>query len=155
MKRISTLLLVIIAAGLLTGQGKSSESTLGAALHKEEVERDFKGAIASYNKLLVVRGLDRKIAAEALFHLGLCYQKLGDVEARKTFERLVNEFGDTSWAHQARPKYWPCRVGFQWIVKQRRCCGSPISIVKGPFRQMGALSPTRIGKPETWHFTIW
>ncbi len=104
MKRISTLLLATIAAGMLAAQSKTPDAMLGAALHQEEVQRDIKGAIASYKKLLGVRGLNRKIAAEALFHLGLCYQKLGDAEARKTFERLVNEYGDTPWAAQARPK---------------------------------------------------
>src|SRR6185369_2084795 len=104
MKRISTPLLAIIAAGLLAAQSKGPESMLGAALHQEEVQRDVKGAIASYRKLLSVRGLNRKVAAEALFHLGLCYQKLGDAEARRTFERLVSEYGDTSWAAQARSR---------------------------------------------------
>ncbi len=96
--------MTVIAAGFLAAQSKSPESMLGAALHQEEVQRDIKGAIAAYKKVLAVRSLNRKIAAEALFHLGLCYQKLGDAEARQTFERLVNEFGDTSWAAQARPK---------------------------------------------------
>jgi Tol biopolymer transport system component len=104
MKRISTLLLAIIATGHLAAQSKSPESMLGAALHQEEVQRDIKGAIASYKKLLGVRGLNRKVTAEALFHLGLCYEKLGDAEARKAFDRLVNEYGDTLWAAQARPR---------------------------------------------------
>jgi len=104
MKRNSTVVLAIISAALLSAQNKKPEAMLGAALHQEEVQRDISGAIASYKKLLGVRGLDRKIAAEALFHLALCYQKLGDAEARKTFERLVSEYGDTLWAAQARPK---------------------------------------------------
>ncbi len=104
MKRISTVFLAMMTMGLLAAQSRTPETILGAALHQEEVQRDIKGAIASYKKLLGVRGLNRKIAAEALFHLGLCYQKLGDAEARKTFERLVTEYGDTSWAAQARPK---------------------------------------------------
>ena len=49
MKRIPTFLLAIIATGHLAAQSKSPESMLGAALYQEEVQRDIKGAIASYN----------------------------------------------------------------------------------------------------------
>ncbi|HEY5481601.1 MAG TPA: tetratricopeptide repeat protein [Verrucomicrobiae bacterium] len=105
MKRISLLLIVTVTAAILAGQNKTPESTLGAALHQEEVQGDLKGAIAAYNKLLAGRGLSHKVAAEALYHLGLCYQKLGDADARKAFERLLAEYPDqTGWVAQARAR---------------------------------------------------
>src|ERR1035437_1299048 len=105
MKRISLLLIVTVTAAILAGQNKTPESTLGAALHQEEGQGDLKGAIAAYNKLLAGRGLSHKVAAEALYHLGLCYQKLGDADARKAFERLLAEYGDqTALVAQARAR---------------------------------------------------
>ncbi len=52
---------------------------LGGALHQEEVEGDLKGAIAAYRKVLAAPGVSRKIAAEALVHLGQCYEKLAQL----------------------------------------------------------------------------
>jgi Tol biopolymer transport system component len=105
MKRISLLLITTIAAAILAGQNKSPESMLGAALHQEEVQGDLNGAIAAYNKLLATRGLSHSVAAEALYHLGLCYQKLGDAGSRRAFQRLVAEYPDqTRWVTQARAK---------------------------------------------------
>ena len=104
MKRISLLLIATLTAAILAGQSQTQEAALGAAVHREEVEGDLNGAIAAYQKLLSARGLNRKLAAQALFHLGLCYQKQGDAKARQAFERLVNEYGDTAWAAQARTR---------------------------------------------------
>src|SRR5258708_3827543 len=104
MKRNSLVLATTITAAILAAQNRTPEAMLGAALHQEEAQGDLSGAIAAYQKLLATRGLDRKITAEALYHLGLCYQKLGDMKARQAFERLVSEYGDTSWAAQARNK---------------------------------------------------
>ena len=75
MKRTSLLVIATVTAAILTAQTKTPEAALGAALHQEEVQGDLNGAIASYQKLLASRGLSRKVAAEALYHLGLCYQR--------------------------------------------------------------------------------
>ena len=91
MKRNALLLVSTIALASLAAQNKTPEAALGAALHQEEAQGDLNGAIAAYQKLLATRGLNHKIAAEALYHLGLCYQKLGDLKARQAFERLVSE----------------------------------------------------------------
>src|SRR5215469_3510762 len=104
MKRNSLVLVGAITAAILSAQNKTPEAALGAALHREEAQGDINGAITAYQKLLANRSLDRKIAAEALYHLGLCYQKLGDLKARQAYERLVSEYGDTSWAAQARTR---------------------------------------------------
>jgi Tol biopolymer transport system component len=102
MKRTSLLLIATVTAAILAAQNKTPEAALGAALHQEEVKGDLNGAIAAYQKLLTSRGLSHKVAAEALYHLGLCYQKLGDTKSRQAFERLVSEFGDTPWAARVK-----------------------------------------------------
>src|SRR5579872_2560714 len=102
MKRTSLLVIATVMTAILAAQTKTPEAALGAALHQEEVQGDLNGAIASYQKLLASRGLSHKVAAEALYHLGLCYQKLGVTKSRQAFERLVSEYGDTPWASRVK-----------------------------------------------------
>src|SRR6266576_6403916 len=89
--------LMLSAAFFATAQ-KTPESMLGAALHEEEVQGDLKGAIAAYQKVVATPGVSRKTAAEALVRMGQCYEKLGDAEARKAYERVVREFADQKGA---------------------------------------------------------
>ena len=56
------------------------------------MDGDLKSAIEQYRK--VAQSRDRSVAARALVRMGECYEKLGDAEARKPFERVVREFGD-------------------------------------------------------------
>src|SRR6266700_286509 len=85
--------LIMSAAFLATAQ-KTPESMLGAALHQEEVQGDLKGAIAAYQKVVAMPGVSRKTAADALVRMGQCYEKLGDVESRKAYERVVRDYAD-------------------------------------------------------------
>jgi Tol biopolymer transport system component len=64
------------------------------ATKKEVVDGDLKGAVEAYQKILALAGAPRAVVARALWHLGQCYEKLGDTEARKAYERLVREFAD-------------------------------------------------------------
>src|SRR5216684_8363389 len=85
--------LMLSAAFFATAQ-KTPESMLGAALHQEEVQGDLKGAVAAYQKVVAAPGVSRKTAAEALVRMGQCYEKLGDAESRKAYERVVREYAD-------------------------------------------------------------
>ena len=83
-------LLLAFAAGVTAQVG--AEVALRTAIEKETVKGDLKGAIDQYKKL--AQGKDRAVAAKALVHMGQCYDKLGDVEAGKAWERVVREFAD-------------------------------------------------------------
>ena len=95
MKRLLTLTLAfgISATALIIGQApRSIEAQFKAAQHKEEVEGDLKGAIDEYNR--IARGSVRVIAAKALLRVADCYRRLGDVEARAIYQRIVDEYKD-------------------------------------------------------------
>jgi hypothetical protein len=62
-----------------------------AAQQKETVEGDLNAAIVMYRKLADDRATPSDVAARALLRLGRCYQRLGNSEARKAFERVVNQ----------------------------------------------------------------
>ncbi|MBI4909888.1 MAG: PD40 domain-containing protein [Acidobacteria bacterium] len=80
-----------------------AELQFEAAVNKEVVAGDLKGAITLYRKAAQLS--DRAVAAKALVRMGQCYDKLGDAEARKAYERVVREFADQKEAvAEARAK---------------------------------------------------
>src|SRR5689334_9195265 len=85
---------ITIGAVLLAGaqKGDRADLQLQAAINKEVVEGDLKGAIEQYRK--VAQGANRAVAAKALVRMGQCYERLGDAEARKAYERVVRDFAD-------------------------------------------------------------
>jgi len=87
-----------VAAGIAPQAQTRSELALKAAMDKEVVDGDLKGAIEAYKKVVANAGADRALAAQALVGMAECYQKLGDDESQKIYERLVREYGDQKHA---------------------------------------------------------
>ncbi|MBM4020595.1 MAG: hypothetical protein FJ288_20130, partial [Planctomycetes bacterium] len=58
------------------------------------IDGDLKSAIDLYRRAVGEAGSNRLVAAQALVRMGQCYEKLGDAEARKAYERVVRDFGD-------------------------------------------------------------
>ena len=89
---------VVLAMALMIGVsaqgGAQNDKQFQAALHKEMVEGDLKGAIAEYQKVASRPGVGRELAATSLLHVAECYQKLGDVQARKVYEQVLREYAD-------------------------------------------------------------
>jgi Tol biopolymer transport system component len=99
----------LLAAGLQTTRAQQNngqgEKLLASAQHKATVDGDLKGAIDEYKKIVAGAGANRTLAAQALVRMAECYQKLGDGESRKIYERIVREFGDQKEAAaQARTR---------------------------------------------------
>jgi hypothetical protein len=88
------LLALFVAAAIAGAQPKNPDAALGAARHLEEAEGNYPAAIAVYKKIVAQAGKDRALAAKALVRMAECYEKLGDSDARKTYERVVREFAD-------------------------------------------------------------
>lgn len=72
-----------------------AQVALKAAAQKEVVDGDIAGAIDQY-RLIVDRysRTNRAVAATALLQIGRAYEKLGDTESHKAYDRLVREFAD-------------------------------------------------------------
>jgi len=83
---------VMVLAALAAQRGSRAELQLEAAVNREVVAGDLKGAIELYRK--AAQSSDRALAAKALVRMGQCSEKLGDTEARKAYERVVRDFGD-------------------------------------------------------------
>jgi Tol biopolymer transport system component len=101
-RRFASQLAAVAVAAAMGGlvfaapQEKSSNADrlMGEALHQEEVAANFEAAIATYKKVIADAGASRAIVASALLHLGQCYERLGNAEARKAYDRITREFGD-------------------------------------------------------------
>ena len=91
-KLAAVLVMAGIGGGAWAQNPDRNEVALHAAMKKETVDGDLKGAIEAYKKLAQSR--DHAIAAQALVRMGQCYERLGDAEARKAYERVVRDFGD-------------------------------------------------------------
>jgi len=98
------ILILAILAFLAAGQVPDrAEVQLQAAIKKEVFDGDLKGAIEQYKKIVASYGKNRAVAAKALVRMGQCYEKLGDAEATKAYERVVRDFADQNEAaEQAR-----------------------------------------------------
>ncbi len=100
-KRFSWLMVAVIAVATVTSsaQGGGGRAALEAARKMEVVDGNLDGAIEQYRK--ISQSADRALAATALLRMAACYQKLGDGEAQKTYERLIREFSDQKEAASA------------------------------------------------------
>ncbi len=73
---------------------QNSEKLFQQGMMKEEGEGNLKEAIAIYNKIVNNVSADRKLRAKALLQVGICYEKLGNKKARKSYQKLISEFSD-------------------------------------------------------------
>jgi Tol biopolymer transport system component len=89
------LALTLAWIGLPAAQGAGqNDRQFQAALQKEMVTGDLKGALDLYRQIAARAGVDRRLAAEALLHEAQCYQKLGDAQARAIYEHIVRDYAD-------------------------------------------------------------
>lgn len=95
MKRILVFLVCFpLVTGITFGQEKQSDELLSNAIYQEEVKGNLEGAILIYKDIIKKYPEQRAIAAEALFHLGLSNEKLGNKIAKEYYEQVVSNYGD-------------------------------------------------------------
>ena len=133
------LLCVGVSATYPANQAKDdrAEVALQAAIKKETVDGDLKAAIEQYG--IIAQGGNRAAAAKALVRMGRCYEKLGDAESRKAYERVLREFGDQpEAAGEARARL--AALGAAPLAKEK--AGPVLTELKLPvIEEFLALSP--------------
>jgi Tol biopolymer transport system component len=109
--RKSGFLTIWLLAGLLAvstaaaQKDDQAEVLMQAAQQKQLVEGQLEEAIQLYKRIVQEHPGSRVAAAKALLEMGRCYEKLGNTEARKAYERLVRDYGDQNEAAaQARAR---------------------------------------------------
>jgi Tol biopolymer transport system component len=95
--------LAILAVAALLAAGVAAQKTdpaaagamLRTAIDKAQIDGDLNGAIRHFQAIVDKYGkTDRPIVAAALVRMADCYQRLGDAQAQKIYERVVRDFGD-------------------------------------------------------------
>ena len=84
---------VATAALVLSASMQQSASQLyQSGIYKEDVEGNLEEAIAAYQEIIEKFPDNGPVAAKAWLHIGLCHEKLGNREARKAYERLIQDY---------------------------------------------------------------
>ena len=88
-------MLVILAIGIQCPLlAQNPEALFQQGLIKEEGEGSLQEAIDIYIKVASDESVERPLQANALLHIGLCYEKLGRTEARKTYQYIIQNYPD-------------------------------------------------------------
>jgi Tol biopolymer transport system component len=138
-------LAVTMLAGLLmvcfaiAQKEDQAEVLMQAAHQKQLVEGQLEEAIQLYKRIVQDHPGNRVVAAQALLEMGQCYEKLGNTEARKAYERLLRDYGDQSEVAAAARKRLATLAGTvasssSGMVTRRVWAGPDVHV-------MGSLSP--------------
>jgi len=137
--RLSVMLLAVLLIGFPAAGQKNNEADilLQAAAQKATVEGNLQEAIRLCRQILAEYPDNRPVAARALLQMGQCYEKLGNDEARRAYERLVRDYADHSeQAKVARARLAALAGPGPTTLTTRRLENPPADV---PF--MGAISP--------------
>jgi Tol biopolymer transport system component len=77
-----------------TLQAQNPQSLFQKGLIQEEGEGNLKAAIDIYNAIVNDNSIDRALRAKALLHVGICHEKLGNQNARTSYQKLISEYSD-------------------------------------------------------------
>ncbi len=83
---------VLVVALAEAQKADPAELMIEAAARKERVDGDLKGAIEQYRKIAAQFARQPDVAAQALLKMGQCQEKLGQADARKSYERIVRDY---------------------------------------------------------------
>jgi Tol biopolymer transport system component len=143
MTRVSRWMLIIAGLALLAGHPGAQQATpaallLESASQKATLEGDLRGAIRIYQDVVSrFAKSDRPAAATALLRIAECYEKLGDSQASRFFERVISEYADqatTAAAARAR-----LSSGMPRLICEE--CGDPLGSTTTDGRYMATVMP--------------
>jgi len=88
---------IIVLLLLYEGVGMAQQNPqvlFQAGLYTEEVQGDLDKAISLFQQIIDEYPDHRPIAANALLHIGFCYEKLGEEKARDAYQKIITESPD-------------------------------------------------------------
>jgi len=89
--------LVLAFTGLISVNAQqTAEQLYQSALYKEEIEGEMDAAVKIYETIIKQYPENRSVGAKTQLHIGLCYEKLGNTQARKAYELVVRDYADQS-----------------------------------------------------------
>lgn len=95
MKHIILIITAITLLGSsLTAQETAAADLMAKGLYEENINGDYNKAGEYYQKILDEFGGEKKMAAQAMYHLGLCAEKYRQGNAQQYFVDVIEKFPD-------------------------------------------------------------
>lgn len=143
MKKTTTLAVLVLFTAFAFGSlaPQNGYDLFQKALAKERGEGNLEEAIALYQKV-IDESKDEALAAQAQLRIGFCYEKLGREEARKAFQKVLDNYpAQTETVKTAREKLALLQKG-QMLLEKGPSLTSLRLVWEGPdVELMGAASP--------------
>ncbi len=79
---------------VVSGQEQQAQKLLSEAVYQEEINGDLDEAIKIYLSVINQYPDNRNVCAEAYFHLGMSYEKLGRQDAMQAYREVIQNYGD-------------------------------------------------------------
>lgn len=95
---VLTVMVLAMATPAQVQNNHEAEILLQEAKHRALVDGDLEQAIELCRKIVSEYSSNRAVVAKALVQMGQCYEKLGQSEARKAYERVLLEYADQTQA---------------------------------------------------------
>ena len=86
--------LCLVPLMMATGQEQQAGKLLSKAIYQEEVNGELDEAIKTYRLIVQQYPDNRKVSAEALLHLGICYEKIGMPQAYDTYQDIIDKYAE-------------------------------------------------------------
>jgi Tol biopolymer transport system component/TolA-binding protein len=93
-RTLSMIVVLSMILGYNHSFAQTAEELLPKAIQLEEVKGELYEAIKLYQMILDHNPDNRMACAEALLHLGMCYEKLGLDLARQTYRQVISKYPD-------------------------------------------------------------
>jgi Tol biopolymer transport system component len=95
MKSIILILICCLTPIILaSGQEQQAQKLLSEAVYQEEVNGDLDEAIKTYQRVIKQYPGNRKAVAEAYYHMGMCFEKLGRQDAMNAYREVIRNYAD-------------------------------------------------------------
>jgi Tol biopolymer transport system component len=135
-----TFIFLLVAFSLTTLALQNGYDLFQKALAKERAEGNLEEAIALYQKV-IEESKDESLAAKAQLRIGICYEKLGRIEAQRAYEIVLKKYADQrETAEEARRRLAalskPQTVTESGDLSFRRMWSGPFVMT------LGSLSPS-------------
>ena len=79
---------------MASGQEQQAQKLLSKAIYQEEINGKLDEAIKTYQTIVKQYPDNREVCAEAMLHLGICYEKLGLDQARQTYRDVISKYSE-------------------------------------------------------------
>ena len=141
-QKLFLLLVIFLTTGIssiVAQENQDYKVLFEKAMYTMETKADLNEAITLFESLIKTYPNEKEYVAKALFYVGMCYEKLGNLKARQYYEKVINNYGDQSEMVQL------AQIRLNRILKTEKPANEELSVInlyeKGSWMENSSLSP--------------